>query len=124
MRLKTPFLFIIAILGIGLLTFASSVMVSAAPLDAACEADPSATICQDTPNNDPGAIIKVIVNSLLFLLGAVSVFAIIIGGITYTTSAGESGHVTKAKNTILYAVIGLVVAFLAFAIVNYVVNLF
>ncbi len=63
-----------------------------------------------------------IVNILLFLIGAVSVIMLIIGGIKYTISGGDSGQVTSAKNTILYAIIGLVVAFLAFAIVNFVLD--
>ena len=82
--------------------------------------DPAPAICKDqgaSPTNLIGTIISV----LLFIVGAISVVMIIIGGIMYATSAGESGQVTKAKNTILYAVIGLVVAFLAFAIVQFVV---
>jgi multisubunit Na+/H+ antiporter MnhB subunit len=58
----------------------------------------------------------------LFLIGAISVIMLIIGGIRYTISGGDSGNVTAAKNTILYAIIGLVVAFLAFAIVNWVLG--
>ena len=65
-----------------------------------------------------------IVNTLLFVVGIAAVIVIIIGGIMYTTSSGDASSVTKAKNTILYAVIGLVVAFLAFAIVNWVVGAF
>ena len=42
------------------------------------------------------------------------------GGILYTTSAGDSNKVTTAKNTIMYAVIGLVIAIFAYAIVNFV----
>ena len=59
---------------------------------------------------------------LLFIIGAISVIMLIIGGIRYTLSGGDSGNVTAAKNTILYAIIGLVVAFLAFAIVNWVLG--
>lgn len=68
--------------------------------------------------------IKTIVNILLFVIGAVAVLMIIIGGIRYVTSNGESAQLTSAKNTILYAVIGLIVAILAFAIVNFVVDAF
>ena len=54
-----------------------------------------------------------------------AVIMIIIGGINYTTSAGDAGKAKKAKDTILYSVIGLVLAILAFAIVNFVnVSLF
>ena len=49
---------------------------------------------------------------------------IIYGGIQYTTSAGDSGKVTNAKNTILYAIVGLIVSILAYAIVNFVTNAF
>ena len=69
-----------------------------------------------------GSIFNTIVNILLFLIGAISVIMLIIGGIRYTISAGDSGNVTAAKNTILYALVGLIVAFLAFAIVNYVLK--
>ena len=63
-----------------------------------------------------------IVNVLLFVIGAISVIMLIIGGIRYTISAGDSTSVTAAKNTIMYAIIGLVIAFLAFAIVNFVLG--
>ena len=63
-----------------------------------------------------------IVNWLLFAIGAIAVIMIVWGGIKFATSAGDSNKVTAAKNTILYAVIGLAVAVLAFAIVNFVVS--
>ena len=71
-----------------------------------------------------GDIIKVVVNIMLFLLGAVCVIMIIIGGIRYATSQGDQAGVTGAKNTILYAVVGLVVAIAAYAIVNFVIEQF
>ncbi len=70
-----------------------------------------------------GEIIKNVVNALLYLIGALSVIMLIWGGIRYTTSAGNQNSVTAAKNTILYAVIGLIVAVLAYAIVNWVLKL-
>jgi len=68
------------------------------------------------------SIFTTIVNVLLFIIGAISVIMLIIGGIRYTLSGGDSGSVTAAKNTIMYAIIGLVIAFLAFAIVNWVLG--
>jgi hypothetical protein len=68
--------------------------------------------------------IKTVVNVLLFLLGAIAVIMIIIGGIRYATSNGDAGQTKAAKDTILYAVIGLVVAILAYAIVNFVIDAF
>ena len=69
-------------------------------------------------------IFKTITNVLLFIIGAISVIMLIIGGIRYTTSNGDSGAITTAKNTILYAVIGIVVALLAYALVNFVITSF
>lgn len=71
-----------------------------------------------------GGIFKTIVNVLLFIIGAISVIMLIIGGIRYTVSGGDSSAVTAAKNTILYAVVGIIVAILAYAIVNFVITSF
>ncbi|MEO6109511.1 MAG: hypothetical protein ABIP50_00685 [Candidatus Saccharimonadales bacterium] len=68
------------------------------------------------------SIFTTVVNVLLFVIGAISVIMLIVGGIRYTISAGDSTAVTAAKSTIMYALIGLVVAFLAFAIVNWVLG--
>lgn len=65
-------------------------------------------------------VVTVITNTLLFLAGALSVIMIIIGGLRYTISGGNSANVTAAKNTILYAIVGLIIAFLAFAIINWI----
>ena len=70
------------------------------------------------------SLFKTITNVLLFIIGAISVIMLIIGGIRYTISNGDSGAVTNAKNTILYAIIGLIVAILAFALVNFVLDSF
>ena len=66
--------------------------------------------------------LKNIINVVLGIVGIISVFMIIIGGISYTTSSGDTGKVKKAKDTILYSVIGLVVALLSFAIVDLVLD--
>ena len=73
---------------------------------------------------DLKSAIQTVINVLLFIIGAVSVIMIIIGGLRYVISNGDQGQVTSAKNTILYAVVGLVVALLAFAIVNFVISAF
>lgn len=69
-----------------------------------------------------GCAFNNITNAALFLIGAVSVLMLIYGGIRYTTSGGNAKSVTDAKNTILYAIVGIVVALLAFAIVNFVIG--
>lgn len=71
-----------------------------------------------------GGVFTTIVNIALFIIGALAVLMLIIGGIRYTISGGDTAAVTAAKNTILYAIIGIVIAILAYAIVNFVlVNL-
>ena len=67
-------------------------------------------------------IIRTIINTLLFIVGALAVIMIIFGGLRYVTSAGNSSAVTAAKNTILYAIVGLIIAFLAYAAVNFVLG--
>ena len=61
-----------------------------------------------------------IIYVIIGVAGVIAVIMIVIGGINYTTSAGDSAKAKKAKDTILYGVIGLVIALLAFAIVNFV----
>lgn len=63
-----------------------------------------------------------IIEVVIQVLGLLAVIVIIFGGFTYMTAQGDPGKLTKARNTILYGVIGLVVALLAFAIVNFVLN--
>lgn len=66
--------------------------------------------------------IESITNILLYVLGAIAVIMLVIGGIKYTTSNGNADQIKSAKNTIMYAIIGIVVAILAFAIVRWVVG--
>ena len=79
--------------------------------------------CDGCPENlfgDDG-VFKQITNTILYGVGVVAVIVLIIGGIKYLISGGDSKKVTDAKNTILYAIIGLVIAVLSFAIVNFVI---
>lgn len=76
----------------------------------------------DTTLFGEGSIFNTVTNTLLFLVGVISVIMLIIGGIRYVISGGDQNAVTAAKNTILYAIIGIVVAFLAFAAVKFVTN--
>ena len=90
-------------------------------------------VCNDTTKNTSvckgsnetiSPIIQAIVNTLLFAIGTVSVIMIIVGGFRYTISNGDSAKVKQAKDTILYSVIGLIVALSAFAIVQFVATNF
>lgn len=107
------------------------VAVNAAPA-VPCNSDPKTGITggvqcaqgNNTPNDlfANGGVFTTIVNILLYIIGAIAVIMLIIGGIRYVTSGGDSAAVTGAKNTILYAIIGIIVAILAYAIVNFVLT--
>jgi magnesium-transporting ATPase (P-type) len=77
--------------------------------------DPAATTSLNT-------LIQNVINVLLFIIGAIAVIMIIVGGIEYVTSAGDPAKTKKAKDTILYSIVGLVIALLAYAIVNFVLT--
>lgn len=91
--------------------------VAAADLDP-CDLNPAMCAGKET---DVNSIFKTIVNVLLFVVGIIAVIMIIISGIRYTSSAGNANSVAAAKNTLMYSVIGLLVAIFAYAIVNFVV---
>lgn len=69
-----------------------------------------------------GGTFSTITNVLLFIIGAIAVIMIVIGGMRYVLSGGDSNQITAAKNTILYAIVGIIVAILAYAVVNFVLS--
>lgn len=75
--------------------------------------------CNDGDLND---MIRMIITTVIFAVGMVAVIMIIIGGVNYATSQGDAAKVKKGKDTILYGIIGLVIAILAFAIVSFVLS--
>ena len=82
--------------------------------------------CPDLKNslnkNDLMTTLNTIINVVIGIIGFVAVMVIILGGVQYTTSAGDSGKVKKAKDTIMYGIIGLVVALMAYSIVNFILS--
>jgi hypothetical protein len=75
-------------------------------------------------NSDLAANFASITNILMFILGSIAVIMIVVGGLRFVTSNGDPKQAEAARNTILYSVIGLVVAMLAYAIVNFVAGKF
>ncbi len=73
-------------------------------------------------NRDLMNVLTIIINVVVGVVGFIAVAMIVMGGISFATSQGDSSKVAKARNTILYGVVGLVVALLAFAIVNFVLK--
>lgn len=66
--------------------------------------------------------IQRVINYFLYIGGIVAVVMAIIAGIQMTTSAGDPGAVKKAKNTLMWSIVGLVIMILAYAIVNFVIG--
>jgi drug/metabolite transporter (DMT)-like permease len=71
----------------------------------------------------PDAVTRV-TNLLLYIVGIAAVIMLVVGGLRYVLSGGDPKNTTAAKDTILYAVVGIVVALLGYAIVNFVLNQF
>ena len=76
-----------------------------------------------SPVSVPDAIGRV-TNLLLYIVGIAAVIMLVVGGLRYVLSGGDSKNTQAAKDTILYAVIGIVVALLGYAIVNFVIGQF
>jgi hypothetical protein len=123
-KIKLLLLTIGLLIGIGATLIPAYAGAAIDPLPS-CSGDAADTVlCKDKDKKKFNDVVQTIVNTLLFILGAVCVIVIIIAGITYTTSGGDAALVTKAKNTLLYAIVGLIVAILAYPIVNYIIGAF
>lgn len=70
-----------------------------------------------------GSVVTTIINTMLFIVGILSVVMIIFAGIRYTTAHGDKQQVTSAKDTLIYAVVGLIVSIIAYAVVSWITNL-
>ena len=81
-----------------------------------CDAD------GETASTAVNNIITTGIDIISVIVGIAAVIMIIVGGFKYITSNGDSGTVSGAKNTILYAIVGLVVVALAQLIVRFVVS--
>lgn len=118
-KLKTITISLALVLGFGVLTAAPAGAINVLPEK--CPEGTQAQLCQEEDISGP---VQNIISTLLFAIGVIAVIMIIIGGIRYTLSNGDASQIKSAKDTILYAVIGLIVAMLAYAIVNFVVGRF
>lgn len=87
---------------------------------AICNDLPTSQVCKDKDKSNLMGLVKTGANILLFIIGSIAVIMIIFSGFLYLTSMGDPSNVKKAKDTLLYSIVGLVVALLAGAIVNFV----
>ena len=123
--MKKPFISLLAIFAISFASIALPTTTYAITSGDICTSNATheaktAAGCYGDSTKIEDVIINVI-NGVVGVFGIVATVFIIVGGVGYMTSNGDSGKVEKAKKTILYAVIGLIVSVLAFAIVNFVV---
>lgn len=83
----------------------------------------NSTDCDDNGTNAGiDGILRQVIKIFSIIVGFVAVVMIIVGGIKYITSGGEAGNISGAKNTIIYAVIGLIIVALAQVLVHYVLK--
>lgn len=124
MKMKQLLLGALLVLGVGSAVLIPASNVSAIEVFEQCGSNKDAAVCAAKDEDEVGDMVQTIVNTLLMVLGMIAVVMIVIGGIRYTTSNGDSSAITGAKNTILYSVIGLIVAIMSYAIVNFVISQF
>lgn len=105
------------VIAIGLVAFAS-IPAYAIPVS---EEDRPTNIEEIAPSTNVRELARLIVNFFLFFLGLVATIMVIYGGVLYVTAAGNDEQAGKAKNVILYAVAGIIVILLSFALVNTVI---
>lgn len=78
--------------------------------------------CSLTNNDTADKMANGIIKVVLSVVGVVAVVAMIIGGVMYIISSGDASKINRAKNIIMYGLIGLVVSLLAYAIVIFVLD--
>jgi len=77
-----------------------------------------------TSSGDIGTLARNLTNTLLFVVGTISVIMVIVGGLRMVLSSGNPANVKTARETVLYALIGVIVALMGYAMVNFVVARF
>jgi len=112
------------LIAIGLLASLVLAPLVSVPASAQISSGITAASTEELKNKSIDDLPKNIVNVLLWIIGIVSVVMIIWSGFNYIISHGDSGKVQKAKMTLVYAVVGLVIAVLSYTIVNFVLDRF
>jgi hypothetical protein len=106
------------------ISFLSTPYAAAFDLSMSDGANAARGIDQATSLFGNAGIFTTISNVMLFMVGAISVVMVVVGGLRYVISGGNTTNVGAAKNTILYAIVGLIISLLAYAIINFVIGSF
>lgn len=96
--------------------------VQAAPVDVLQKCNSDSQVCKGTDKNSLFNLFESVINLLLVIIGVIAVIMIVVGGIKYTTSGGDGNATKSARDTVVYAVVGLVIAIMSYAIVNFVLS--
>ena len=122
-------LLVSALFGAMVLLPSSTIMAASATEDisSVCASNPSSSLCtgydkgkaSDNPIVDT---LTIVINILSFIAGALAVFLVMYGGFKYIVSAGDAGKVTSAKNTILYALVGIVVVVISRQLILFILS--
>lgn len=111
------------VVGIGVVSLSPATNVAAINVFKGCSANAATDVCKAS-GDSASSMIQTVIKLGLTILGMISVLMIVIGGIRYTLSTGDSTAVKNAKDTVLYSVVGLVVAVMSYAIVHFVIGYF
>lgn len=127
-KLKNSLLALAAVLAIGAPAVVATPALAAASVQgglcrgANLEVSESGASCPTAGASNINTLLTKIINIFSAIVGVIAVIMIIVGGLRYITSGGDSNKVSAAKNTIIYAIIGLVIVALAQLIVRFVLN--
>ncbi len=118
----------------GVLLLAVLPLTTGQPAFADCISDPTSAGCPCALNSSSAACkdlskpdglsntLKNATNTVLFIAGALAVIMIIYGAIRFMTAHGNEKQVESARLIVTYSVIGLIIAILAYALVNFVLS--
>ena len=135
--MKNKFIKITVAVLISIISPLTTITLPKAFADNPCAADPCSGSCTYTDEikesvygctigsdriNDAGNAVGTILSIIIGALGIVAVIFVVMGGIQYMTSAGDATKLKRAKDTILYACIGLAICVLSFAITQFAIN--
>lgn len=124
--MKKLYLGLISIFAVGMMATAMAApSVGAVDLLKGCSGvKDNSGVCSERKNGTKGVTntVRNGINAAIYVLAIICVLMVILAGFLYTASTGDASRIQTAKNTLMYAIIGLVVAILSFAIVNFVIK--
>ncbi len=106
-------------IGFGVAPLVTAPVFAADPKTEVCQSINAGNDCNGGTGVDIASVVKAIINILSYIIGIAAVIMIVISGLRYITSGGDSSKVSGAKSALTYALVGIVVAALAQVIVKF-----